>query len=207
MTLRCSFSKLFLKGQYCAMLILLCARLENEIVSFFAWLSKWEYVYELFCDLKVSQPSQRRLLPCCSWCCFPLRPPLSRLLLCRASRSIERSSQTFHKASWSFCILRWRWSGTDIRICIWCVNNSDTDDRAGGQTSDPVIHARASFPEGLPRESIDVSVDEMERKGPACAPFDLFSKDIVLLAWKSRFLNGMVALTLHWTRTWHRKSN
>lgn len=37
-----------------------------------------------------------------------------------------------------------------------------TDDRAGGQTSDPVILSRTTSLQGLPREPLDVSVGKMQ---------------------------------------------
>lgn len=43
-----------------------------------------------------------------------------------------------------------------------------TDDRAGGQTSDPVILSRTTSLQGLPREPLDVSVGKMQA-GPGAA--------------------------------------
>lgn len=43
-----------------------------------------------------------------------------------------------------------------------------TDDRAGGQTSDPVILSRTTSLQGLPREPLDVSVGKMQ-PGPGAA--------------------------------------
>lgn len=53
---------------------------------------------------------------------------------------------------------------------IWNIKKHGTDDRAGGQTSDPVIRTGETFQQGLPRESVDVSLDKMERKGPSRFP-------------------------------------
>lgn len=46
------------------------------------------------------------------------------------------------------------------------VTDDGADDRAGGLTSDPGLHTGAAAVQPrLPRDSLDVSVDEMERKG------------------------------------------
>lgn len=124
-------------------------------------------------DNSLSQQESSLLFPCCSWRWSQLLPPPSRLLLCVASWSTERLSQTLNP-SWSFSLIcgaraKAEADGRSMRY--------GTDDRAGGQTSDPVILSRTTSLQGLPREPLDVSVGKMQPGPEAAFQFKLGESD------------------------------